>query len=390
MKAFFLAGVRAEPPGKSGLSMFTARMMPRGTTHRSAEEIARAFDNMGGSLAASSGNNTLYLSASCLAEDFPSAIEIFADVIRNPTFEPDEVDKLRSLLVAARKREQDDWRSELAEAFRESFFKTHPYRNSPKGSVEGLQSITRDDLVQFLRSYCVPNNMALAVFGDIEPSEAKKLVERHFGDWPALAAFEPPSPDPETPAAHDRTLRTTTHHKVAGVFVGFPGTTLRNEKDRFALGVLDALISGIHLPRGWLHEALRGKGLVYEVHAYNFLGLDPGYFGIYAGCEPARAEMVKEIVFEQVRRLVAEKISDEGLEAARRNCITAHVLERQTNDQQATEAALNELYGLGPDFHRRYADGILAVTQADLKRVAEKYLSHYLCVLMLPERHTSQ
>ena len=258
------------------------------------------------------------------------------------------------------------------------------------GSVEALQSTSRDDLVQFFQSYCVPDNTTLAVFGDVDPSRVSELVKKHFGDWPASRPFQPLSPAAEPPLDEDRILRKPTRHKLAGVFVGFPGLTMRNEEDRYAMDVLDAILSGIHLPRGWLHESLRGKGLVYEVHAYNFLGLEPGYFGIYAGCEPKKAETVKQIILDQVRRLTTDDISDEELQAARQICITADVLERQTNAQQATELALNEVYGLGLDFHRRYPDRILAVTLEDIRRVAEKYLKHHLCVLMLPEPSSSE
>jgi len=386
VQAFFLAGVRAEPPGKNGLSMFTARMMPRGTAYGSAEEIAQAFDDLGGSLGASSGNNSLYLSAACLAEDLPVAMEILADVVREPAFDATEMARLRPLLLAAVKRKSDDWRGELADRFRKEFFQTHPYRNSPVGTPEALKGIQRDDLVAFHRKHCLPGNMVLAVFGDVQPDDVLKRVEKHFGDWRSGSVFQAPSPAPEPRAGEDTVITEKTTHKLAGVFVGFGGLTLRDTADRYAMDVLDAITSGIHLPRGWLHEALRGKGLVYEVHAYNFVGLEPGYFGIYAGCEPERAEEVKEIILRQVRRVSEEPIPAEEMEAARRICVTADVLERQTNAGQATRAALDELYGMGFDYGKRYAAGVLAVSEDDVKRVAGKYLTNYLCVMMLPGR----
>ena len=383
IQAFFLGGLRAEAPEKSGLSLFTARMLARGAGRRSAEEIALAFDSMGGSLAGSSGNNSMYLSANCLSEDFPKTMEIFADVLRDPAFKADEMERLRPLLIAAAKRQQDNWREELATYFRKNFFKAHPYRNTPIGAPETLAAIRREDLVEFYRKGYAPEAAVLAVFGDVNPAEVKAAVERRLGSWKGGAAALPALP-PEPPPAEDRTLQEKGHEKMGGVFIGYPGMTLKDEKDRYAMDVLDALISGIELPRGWLHETLRGKGLVYEVHAYSFVGIEPGYFGIYAGCEPARVEEVKKNILEQIARLFREKPSEGELEAARRVCITAEVLDRQTDAQQAMQAALDELYGLGYDYPAKYAPGILAVSADDVQRVAKKYLTHYLCVLMTP------
>jgi len=386
IQAFFLAGVRAEPPERNGLSLFTARMMTRGTPYGSAEEIAEAFDAMGGSLAGASGNNSLYLSAACLSEDFNQALSLFADAVREPTFPAEEVERVRALLVASARRRNDDWRSELSDVFRKERFKTHPYRFTAGGVPETLSAITRDDLVAFHAATCAPSNTVLAIFGDVDPETVTALVEDHFGSWRPQGHFAPPAPPAESRLETDRTVRTESRHRMGGVFVGCPGLTLYDTKDRYAMDVLDALVSGIHLPRGWLHEELRGKGLVYEVHAYNFFGLEPGFFGVYAGCEPDKAEQVKEIILRQLRRVSEDDLPDSEMDAARRICVTADVLQKQTNAQQATETALNELYGLGVDYSQQYAPGILAVSADDVRRVAKKYLHHFICVFNLPRR----
>ena len=387
LRALFLAGLRAEPKEKQGISLFTARMMPRGAAGRSAEEIARTFDEMGGALSASSGNNSLYLSATCLSEDLPTAMTVFAAVIRKPGFPAGEIERLRPLLIAARKRQRDNWRTELVEEFRQGFFTAHPYRNSPLGSVAQLRRISREDIVTFHKSWCVPNNMVLAVFGDVDPPAATALVKKLFGNWPASPGFKPPAPAAEPRRTKTATLRRKTRHPLGTLFIGFPGHALRDVKDGYAMDVLDALVSGISLPRGWLHKALRGKdvGLVYEVHAYDFPGIEPGYFGVYAGCVPENIEKVKAIILDQLARLEKEPIPPEELAAACRVCITADVLDNQTKGRQAMSAALDELYGLGYDHGRRYADGIQSVTAEDVKRVARKTLRNYLCILMQPE-----
>lgn len=385
IQAYMLAGVRAEPAAKTGLSLFTARMMERGTPTRNAEEIARAFDEMGGSMSVASGYNALYLSAACLTENFEKALEISADVLRRPNFPEGEVERLRPQILAAVERRKDNWREVLGLNFRREFFANHPYQRTPLGESATLSGITRDDAADFHISVCLPNNTVLAIFGDVDPDRARELATKFFADWPA-GKLHLPSPAPEPAPAADRTATATGPANMGGVFVGYPGLTVADEKDRYAMDVLDALTSGISLPRGWLHAALRGKGLVYEVHAYSFAGLEPGFFGIYAGTEPGRVEEVKGIILEQMGRLFAGEIPAAELDAARQVCVTAAVLDRQTNAEQGGQAALDELYGLGYDASARYEAGVLAVTAADVRRVAAKYLTHYVSVLMTPAK----
>ena len=382
--AYFAAGVRAEPAGRSGLSLFTARMMTRGTATRNAVEIAAAFEDMGGDISASSGNNALYVTASVLSGDLPRALEAAADVIRNPSFPQQEIDRLRPQILAAIERQKDNWREQLFQSFRREWFGAHPYRNSAVGLALDVTAFTREDMAAFHRAVCLPNNMVLCIFGDVDPAQVKALVEKLFGDWPA-GKFVAPQPPPTPALTADRAVAEKTKLKMGGVFVGWPGMTVRDEKDRYAMDVLDCIVSGIHLPRGWLHETLRGQGLVYEVHAFSFAGIEPGYFGAYAGCEPDKVDEVRKIILEQVARIFKEKISDEELEAARRTCVTADVLDNETNSQQAMRAGIDELLGLGYDASKRYAPGVLAVTAEDVQRVARKYLTHSVSVTMAPE-----
>lgn len=383
--AFFLAGLRAEPADRRGLSLFTAEMLTRGTAKRNSEEIARASEELGAQLGASSGNNALYLTAACLKEDLPRIMELAADVLRNPVFSQEEIDRLRPMLLAACARQRDAWQTELTLDFRGKFFGAHPYAGSSLGTLESLKAVSRDDLVLFHRAVCAPNNMVLAVFGDVDVQATQDLVKELFADWPKGAAVPPRPAAPDALSADETVTTRSTHARMGGVFIGYPGMTLADEKDRYAMDVLDAMTSGISLPRGWLHETLRGRGLVYEVHAYNWPGIEPGFFGIYAGTEPEKVEEVKRLVLKQMSRLTKKPVSEAELSAARQVCVTADVMENQTNSQQAMRAGLDELYGLGCDLYTRYADGIMAVTASDVKRVAEKYLTHYLCIFMLPE-----
>jgi zinc protease len=192
---------------------------------------------------------------------------------------------------------------------------------------------------------------------------------------------------PTEPAAR-QTRRQVKHtqKQVAAITVGFPGTSLTNLEDRYALHILDAIISGIGFPGGWLHTELRGKQLVYVVHAFNWLGLEPGYFGIMAATQPQKVNEVIEVMLQNLDKAKAGTISADELERAKQLAVIAERLDRQTNDQLAKDAALNELYGLGYDFSAREKALLDKVTKADVQRVAQAYFHHPTIVITTPNR----
>jgi zinc protease len=386
IQAYFKGGVRVETPPTNGLSQLTARLLVKGTTSRSADEVATTFDAMGGKLEADSGNNSFFVTAECLAQDVPTALTVFADVLLHPSFPEGELEKMRRLMLAALERQDDDWQTEVGELFRQTFFTISPYRLQPEGSAEALQRLQRSDVVAFYQRYVVPNNMVLAIFGDIDlPATTAAVMQAFAGlqQKPLPATTVPAEP---TPTQVRRQVKQT-QKQVAAIQIGFPGTTLTNREDRFALHILDAVVSGIGFPGGWLHTELRGKQLVYVVHAFNWLGVEPGYFGIMAATQPPKVNEVVDIILKNMEKAKAGDISDEELVRAKRLAIIAERLERQTNEQLARDAALNELYGLGYDFSAYAVAQLDKVTKADVQRVARTYLHHPTIVITSPNHN---
>ncbi len=286
-QAYFMGGVRVETPETNGLTRFMAHLLLKGTPYRSANDIASTFDAMGGKIEANSGNHTFFVQATCLAEDLPQALDLVADVIMRPTFPQAEVDKTRRLMIAALERQQDNWRAELRNLFHATHFTSSPYRLRPAGRAMALEQLKRADVVAFHQHYAVPNNMVLAIVGDIDIERTAALVERAFTGFQPRAVAFPDIPVDPAPTQTRREIKQT-RKQVAAIQVGFAGTRIDDVKDRYALHILDAVMSGIGFPGGWLHTELRGKQLVYVVHASNWLGLEPGYFGIMAATQPHR------------------------------------------------------------------------------------------------------
>ena len=385
IQAYFLGGVRFERENEAGLSRLTAQMLLKGTKKRSAVEIAQALEARGGEISASSGNNTFYLSVRVLEEDFPLGVEILADCIKNPTFPQEELEKVRQRTLTTLAAQKDDVFAQGLRFFRQNFFKESPYKKDPLGIEETVASFTRQDLISFYSRYTHPANTVVAIFGDIDLSRAEEAVREILGDFAGKATLSLPKIPHEPPLAENKRVETSTQKEEAVVFMGFPGMSFEMRDDRYVMDVLDAIISGINYPGGWLHNELRGKGLVYVVHAYNFVGLEPGYFGIYALTRPETVDEVVRVVDKAIERIKTQEVSLEEIQRAKAMCITNFVMEHQRAPDCAREAALNELYGLGYDFGDAYVKNISKVGPEDIRRVAQKYLTHRLVAITLRE-----
>jgi zinc protease len=381
--AYFKGGVRVETSDTNGLSLLTASLLLKGTTSYSAEEIAALFDARGATVIAESGNNSFFVNATCLREDFDELFQVYADIILHPSFPVDELTKIRRLLLAALERQNDDWRTEIERLWRQLFFTVSPYRLSPEGTAETIQHLQRQDVVAFYQRYVVPGNMVLAIVGDIDLAQTVITVEKAFNAFLSRPVTFPEVLAEPLPAQVRRQVKQT-QKQVAAIYIGFPGTTLTNLADRYPLHILDGIVSGLDIPGGWLHNELRGQQLVYVVHALSWLGLESGYFGIYAATQPDTVHTVVDMILQNIEKAKAGQISDEEVETTKQIALVTARLHRQANDRMASDMALNELYGLGYDFSDHEAEQIAKVTKADVQRVAQTYLHHPTIVITTP------
>jgi zinc protease len=148
--------------------------------------------------------------------------------------------------------------------------------------------------------------------------------------------------------------------------------------------VLDAIMSGYSYPGGWLHNELRGAGLVYYVHAFQITGPAPGYFTILAQTHPDQVDEVLERIEANVQRALEGRISEDEFRTAQQRIVALHAQENTTIESQAQQAALDELYGLGYDYDRTFDERIRAVTLDDVVRVAKKYFGHHIVITTSP------
>jgi zinc protease len=380
---YTLGGLLAETDASNGIGTAMMEMLPRGTASRSHAQIADFLDGTGTTLSTESGNNSFAISVQSLKARGADAFDLFADIALHPKFAPDELDQLRPQLLSAVEAQSEDWFSEGYKNIREAYFADSPYKRLPAGSADVISKLTSADLQKHYQAHFHnPKKTVLAISGDIDPAVAAAWAARFESIPPSDSTVQ----DHSTPAAA-RTLTRTTAKESAAVMFAFPPGMTASDPDRYAMTVLQTYLGGYSSPGGsLLHETLRGQGLVYNVQAMNFAGAAGGMFLIYTLGEPDNVPKILTSVGKIIANVRAGQIPDTALNAAKEQAITGEKLSKQTIAEKAQSEALDELLGLGYDEDDRFPDRIRAVTNADVIRVANKYLNTPTIVITAPEK----
>ena len=381
-------GILAETSETNGLGNFMSSMTVKGAGNRSAQDIAQFFDQAGGAVVGRSGNNTFYWQGTVLADSFADALPIFADIIQKPTFDDKELEILRPKLIAAAARVDENWQSQLRKYFKQTFFTDSPYQFLPIGTKEVLSGANADQLRQFHEDHILAGSSVLAIFGNFDPDITGEQIKSLFAKM-SEGKFTPPLPSPRVVAPDGELHILKTVNTVSAINIAAPGMIVTNLADRLPMAVLDTIISGYHYPAGWLHTELRGKQLVYVVHAFNFTGLAPGAFATYAACQPDKAPLVIDIIKANLKRASEYEPTAQEISLAVNSILTTELLGSQSMKDLAMSAALDELYGFGYDFKKQLAQEYGKVTPADVLRVGKKYLSGpYVVSVTTPQPQT--
>jgi zinc protease len=314
-------------------------------------------------------------------------LDLLSDVVLHPTFPRDEIEKQRRETLVAIEKLDEDWITEITRLFKRHYYHQHPYRNDIVGSFKAVEGFSRSDIRDFYEAVMMPNNAVLAIFGDIDPERVAASVKKAFEGFRPRVLEEPIIGIETENIVEDEAFEVVNEKTSAAMLVGYNGMTI-TDRDRPVVDVIDAVISGIRYPSGWLQDALRGgdRSLVYVVHAYPSFGVDGGYFGIVAQTTLNNYDAVLDAIESKMALIQQEELAPEELDRAKAMCITAHELGMETIAAQASIAATCEILGLGYDYARLYPGFIKSVSAAEVLRVAKRLFSHHLIVSTKPQQ----
>ena len=371
-RTVFQGGVLAETAENNGTTMLLAKLLIKGTTTRNAEQVATEIESVGGHLDSYGGNNSFGVNAEVLSSDFATGLDLLADVILNPTFPAEELEREVEVQVASIQARKDELLKSASLAMRRALFGNSGYGLDSLGTEATITKLTSADLKAFHQKFAVPNNCVLAIFGDVKVAEVKAAVEKSFGNWQANPGIPQAISNFKFQIA-DLPKRTeeTRDKKQAVLVIGFPGTTMHSD-DRYALDLVQECCSDLG---SRLFLRIREQlGLAYYVGAQNFAGLVPGYFAFYTGTEPAKAAQVETELLKEAELLRTEGLTAEELKRAKAKIVGQKKISRQDHGNLASTSALDELYGLGWQHGELDDAKYEAVTLEQAKAAAQKYL----------------
>lgn len=374
VSAIVRTGEYLDPKGKEGLAAMTANQMRAGGTTRLG---ADAFDEEAAFLAANISSTMSGTQASanlnCLSKDLDRALELFSEMLRAPRFQEERIDLYKNQTIQALERRNDQTDAiqsrEWARLMRgDSHFST---AWDTKASID---SISRQDLLDFHKQYYHPGNFLFAVSGDFDSQTIITKLERMLSDWPNSKAQVPPIPKPSHVLQPGVYMVNKPDVNQGRVSMGHPSTT-RDNPDFYALSIMDDILGGGGFTSRIMSRVRSDEGLAYS--AFSDYGFGIYYDGVFqAGFEsksPTCAQAT-DIVLEEIQRVRREKVSQEELETEVNYAVEVFPRYFATAAAVVGTFANDEYTHRKPDFWATYRERIRAVTAEDVLRVAQKYL----------------
>lgn len=379
---------QADSAARRGLADLTAAMMSEGTRSRDGEALAGALQLLGTTVTVRIGGETGTIAFECIANKFPATLDIVADMLVNPSFPAEALERLRTQRLVALAQARDQTGAIALRVFpRLVYGDAHPYgRNVTEAT---LKAITRDDVVAFHRAYFRPAQALVTVVGDVNAAAAKASIEKALAAWPR-GGEKPAFQYPAAPAPHASTIYLADKPGAAQSTFAI-GTTgpPRSTPDYYALQVMNTMLGGMFQSR--LNANIREeKGYSYGVGSGFAYGKGPGAFRAGGDIVSAKSDAALVEFMKELRGIRGDRpITDEELSTAK-DALTQR-LPATFASAQSVNTAIVSLWtqGLPDDYYQQYAARIAAVRREDVVRVARQYVDvDHLVIVIVGDRAT--
>jgi zinc protease len=365
-------GSGVNPADKPGLANFTAAMLDEGTASRTALQIADEVAQLGASFGTSSTMDATQVTAGSLRRNFDALLTLMSDVVRNPNFPAEEVERQRKSrlanLIQQRENPSQVANNTMAAVL---YGASHPYGFPEIGTEPSNSAMTRDDMLAFWKQNFVPNNAALIVSGQVTTGDLRPIVEKAFGEWqrgtPAQATLGAPATSAAKVVIVDKPGAPQTQVRVAAI--GVPRAT----PDYEAIRVMNEALGGLFSSR--INMNLREQhGYTYGASSQFVFRRAPGPFLITSGVRTDVTGPAVSEIFKEVRRMRDTAMTPEELALAKDSLVRGLPAQFETSSSVTASTANIYVYDLGLDYYTKLPARLSAVDAAQVKSAAEKYV----------------
>jgi zinc protease len=375
-----------EPAGKTGLGQIVGQMMTEGTTHRSGDQLSNDLQMLGTNVGVSVGPESGVIAFQATKDKFEPALALLADVLLNPTFPQDALDRLRGRTLVALTQQRDRTAGLASLVYPKLLYGD----DNPYGRViteASLKAITRDDVVSFYKSYFEPGRAIITVVGDITPEQAKTAIERNLAGWSragAMPSFNYPTP----PAPKSTTIFLVDKPGAAqsSFSIGEVGPP-RSTPDYYALRVMNEML-GVLFQSRLNHNIREVKGYSYGVNSGYAFGRGPGPFRAWGDIKTAVTDSALIEFMKELKDIRGNRPpTDDELAQAKASLVQS--LPAAFESVGGVNGSISSIYtqGLPEDYFQQYARNVNAVTKDDVVRAAQKYIDpDHLAILIVGDR----
>lgn len=383
----FLGGANQfEPTDRRGVASFAASMLSEGTPTKSGDQISDALQLLGTNIGAGVSAEDGTISFVSTTRNFQGTLDILADMLLNPTFPADALERLRGRTLVNLTQQKDQPTVVGNQVFSKILYGSgHPY--GQRSTEATVKAITRDDVVAFHKAYFQPGRAIVTVVGDVKAAQVKTTVEKALAGW-AKAGGKPSFDYPKLPERRPATIYLVDKPGAAQsvVNIGIPGPS-RNTPDYFALQVLNMILGGHFQSR--LNANIREeKGYSYGVNSAFAYGKGPGPFRAGGSVFSDKTDAALIEFMKELKGIVgARPITDDELKMAKDQLIQS--LPQRFASVSAIGSSITNLtvQGLPDNYYQNYANAVSAVTKEDLTRVANLYIDlNHLAIVIVGDR----
>jgi zinc protease len=365
-------GSDANPLDKPGMANFVAAMLDEGTAKRNALQIADDVARLGASLGTGSSMDATTISSRSLTKNFPATLEILSDVVLNPSFPAEEIERQRASRLAGLVQQRDNPAQVAAQVTAAALYgPKHPYGYSEVGTEASVKALSKADMEAFWKQNFVPNNAALVVAGDISMDQLTALAEKTFGSWqsgtPAQPALGSPTTTPAKVVVVDKPGSPQTQVRVASI--GAP----RSSPDFRPMQVMNLALGGLFSSR--INMNLREQhGYTYGASSQFSFRRAAGPFQVASGVRTDVTGPAVTEIFKEVRGMVEKPVSEDELKKAKDSLSNSLPGAFESSANAVSNFSNVFIYDLGLDYYTRYAEQVNAVTAEQTLTAAKKYL----------------